>query len=83
MTLTGQWSFKLLLGASKMATGTVKWFRRTAGYGFITPDDGSEEVFVHYSGIGNENLRVLTEKQHVSYEIKKGPNGPLAINVQT
>ena len=66
-----------------MATGTVKWFRPSAGYGFIIPDDGSEEVFVHYSGIGNEHLQTLTEKQAVTYEVKEGPNGPLAINVQT
>jgi CspA family cold shock protein len=66
-----------------MATGTVKWFRKTAGYGFITPDDGGEDVFVHSSAIGNENLHTLTENQPVTYEVKEGPNGPLAINVQT
>lgn len=66
-----------------MATGTVKWFRQAVGYGFIIPDDGGEDVFVHLSAVGNENLSTLTEKQKVTYEVKKGPKGPLAINVQT
>jgi CspA family cold shock protein len=67
----------------QMASGKVKWYEKSAGYGFIAPDDGSEELFVHYSFIANENLRVLTQHQNVTFEVKNGPKGPLAVNVQT
>ena len=65
-----------------MASGIVKWYRKTTGYGLITPDDGSDDIFVHYSSIANEKLRILVKNQHVSFEVKKGPIGLLAINVQ-
>ncbi|MBR2673385.1 MAG: cold-shock protein [Aeriscardovia sp.] len=58
-----------------MATGTVKFFNATKGYGFITPDDGSEDVFVHYSAIQADGYRTLDEGDKVEYEAGKGPKG--------
>jgi CspA family cold shock protein len=66
-----------------MASGTVKWYRKTTGYGLITPDDGSEDIFVHFSAIANKKLSVLVKDQHVAFDVKNGPTGPLAINVQS
>lgn len=65
-----------------MATGTVKWFNETKGFGFISPSDGSKDVFVHFSAIVSGGFRTLTEGQQVTYEIKDGPKGPQAENVQ-
>lgn len=65
-----------------MATGTVKWFNESKGFGFITPSDGSKDVFVHYSAIASEGFRTLAEGQQVTYEVKEGPKGPQADNVQ-
>ena len=65
-----------------MPTGTVKWFSDDKGYGFITPDDGSKDVFVHHSAIMGEGFRSLTEGAKVSYESEDGPKGPAAANVQ-
>lgn len=64
-----------------MAVGTVKWFNNAKGYGFITPQDGSEDVFVHYSVIKSEGFRTLAEGQTVSYEAKRGPKGLQATEV--
>lgn len=58
-----------------MATGTVKFFNATKGYGFITPDDGSEDVFVHYSAIQADGYRTLDEGDKVEYEAEKAPKG--------
>ena len=58
-----------------MATGTVKWFNAEKGYGFITPDDGSADVFVHHSAIEGTGYRQLSEGQHVSFETTTGPKG--------
>ena len=65
-----------------MATGTVKWFNESKGFGFITPSDGGKDVFVHFSAINGEGFRTLTEGQQVTYEVKDGPKGPQAANVQ-
>jgi CspA family cold shock protein len=64
-----------------MATGTVKWFNDSKGFGFITPADGSSDVFVHHNNIQAEGFKSLTEGQTVSYETEQGPKGPSAINV--
>ncbi len=65
-----------------MATGTVKWFDESKGFGFITPDDGSKDVFVHFSAIASEGFRTLAEGQQVSFNVEAGPKGPQAVNVQ-
>jgi cold shock protein len=65
-----------------MATGTVKWFNNTKGYGFIAPDDGGEDVFVHHSAIKMEGYRKLVEGQKVEFEVTTGPKGLQAQNVQ-
>jgi CspA family cold shock protein len=64
-----------------MATGTVKWFSDDKGFGFITPDDGGRDLFVHFSGIGGDGYRSLAEGAKVSYEEEAGPKGPKAVNV--
>jgi len=58
-----------------MATGTVKWFNSGKGFGFIQPDDGSKDVFVHISAVESSGLGTLTEKQKVSYEVERGRDG--------
>jgi CspA family cold shock protein len=65
-----------------MATGTVKWFNESKGFGFITPSDGSKDVFVHFSAIEASGFRTLTEGQTVTYEVENGPKGPQAVNVR-
>lgn len=64
-----------------MATGTVKWFNESKGFGFIAPDDGSADVFVHFSAIMGDGFRTLAEGQAVTFEVEKGPKGPQAANV--
>jgi cold shock protein len=66
-----------------MATGTVKWFSDDKGFGFITPEDGSKDLFVHHSAIVGEGFRSLPEGAKVSYEAEQGPKGPNATNVAT
>ncbi|ESS73037.1 cold-shock DNA-binding domain-containing protein [Methyloglobulus morosus KoM1] len=65
-----------------MATGTVKWFNEAKGFGFISPADGSPDVFVHFSAIsGQGSFRTLAEGQSVNYDVEIGPKGPQASNV--
>lgn len=64
-----------------MATGTVKWFNETKGFGFITQDNGGPDVFVHFSAIKGTGFRTLAEGQKVSFDIQNGPKGPQASNV--
>jgi CspA family cold shock protein len=64
-----------------VSTGTVKWFNDQKGYGFITPDDGGEDLFVHHSEIKAEGRTTLSEGQKVEFEIGQGRKGPCATNV--
>ena len=65
-----------------MATGTVKWFNDAKGYGFITPDDGSEDLFAHFSAINMSGFKTLKEGQKVSFDVVQGPKGKQASNIQ-
>ena len=65
-----------------MATGTVKWFNDAKGFGFITPDDGSEDLFAHFSAIAAKGFRSLQEGQKVSYDTTAGPKGKQASNIK-
>lgn len=65
-----------------MTQGTVKWFNSEKGYGFITPDDGSKDVFAHFSEIAGSGFRSLEENQHVEFEITQGQKGPQASNIR-
>jgi CspA family cold shock protein len=64
-----------------MATGTVKWFNDSKGYGFITPDEGSKDLFVHFSNIAGEGFKSLPEGARVEFESREGQKGPEATNV--
>jgi CspA family cold shock protein len=65
-----------------MAQGTVKWFNPDKGFGFIAPDDGSADVFVHFSAIDSSGYRTLEENQKVEYSVTQGPKGPQAAQVR-
>jgi cold shock protein len=65
-----------------MAQGTVKWFNAEKGFGFIAPEDGSADVFVHYSAIQSGGYRSLDENQRVEYSVTQGPKGPQAADVK-
>jgi CspA family cold shock protein len=65
-----------------MATGTVKWFNDAKGFGFITPDEGGDDLFAHFSEIRSEGFKSLAEGQKVTYEAKMGPKGKQASNIQ-
>jgi len=62
-------------------TGTVKWFNNAKGYGFVTPDDGDQDVFVHFSAIEMEGYKTVKEGQKVQFEVSEGPKGLHAANV--
>jgi CspA family cold shock protein len=78
----GRGEMKSSLGAAGMATGTVKWFNAEKGFGFIAPDDGSGDVFAHYSAISSGGYRSLEENQKVEFETAQGPKGPQAENIR-
>jgi len=66
---------------SNKITGTVKWFNETKGFGFITPEDGSKDIFVHFSAIADTGFKTLAEGQRVEFTIEQGQKGPAAANV--
>jgi CspA family cold shock protein len=66
-----------------MPTGTVKWFNDAKGYGFITPDDGSEDLFAHFSAIQMDGFKTLKEGQKVKFEVTQGPKGKQASGIQS
>jgi CspA family cold shock protein len=65
-----------------LITGTVKWFDATKGFGFISPEDGTKDVFVHHTAIQGSGFKSLDEGQRVSFNIEQGPKGPSAANVE-
>ena len=66
-----------------MATGTLKWFNESKGFGFITPEDGGKDLFAHFSAIQNQGFKTLAEGQRVSFEVTTGPKGLQASNIKT
>jgi cold shock protein len=69
-------------GGGMMPTGTVKWFNDAKGFGFITPDDGGEDLFAHFSSINMSGFKTLKEGQKVSFDVTEGPKGKQASNIQ-
>lgn len=65
-----------------MATGSVKWFNDSKGFGFITPEGGGEDLFAHFSAIQSQGFKTLAEGQRVSFDITSGPKGKQASNIQ-
>jgi cold shock protein len=65
-----------------MATGTVKWFSDDKGFGFVTPDEGGKDLFVHHTGVAGEGFRSLLEGAKVSYDEEPSDRGPKAVNVR-
>ena len=66
-----------------MATGTVKWFNEAKGFGFITPSDGGQDLFAHFSAIQEAGFKTLKEGQRVTFDVGAGPKGPQASNIRT
>ncbi|MDQ5909570.1 MAG: cold shock protein [Pseudomonadota bacterium] len=64
-----------------MSTGTVKWFNETKGFGFISPDNGGEDLFAHFSAIQGKGFKTLRENQKVSFDVTTGPKGQQAANI--
>jgi len=65
-----------------MSTGTVKWFNDAKGFGYITPDDGSKDVFVHFSAIQAGGFKTLKENDKVQFDLQQSPKGPRAANLK-
>lgn len=78
----GQGLGNRIKGETHMPTGTVKWFNDSKGFGFITPDDGSEDLFAHFSAIQMNGFKTLKEGQKVTFDITQGPKGKQAANIQ-
>src|SRR5215212_7567235 len=76
------WPAQDTRGGISMATGTVKWFNADKGFGFITPDEGSKDLFVHQTDIDRQGYRSLDEGQKVEYESEEGDKGPKAVQVR-
>jgi CspA family cold shock protein len=72
---------KIISGKIHMATGTVKWFNESKGFGFISQDDGGDDVFVHFNAIQGSGFKTLSEGQAVTFEVENGPKGLQASNV--
>jgi CspA family cold shock protein len=72
-----------ILGNRNMATGTVKWFNDSKGFGFITPADGGKDLFAHFSAIQEQGFKSLKEGQHVSFDVTTGPKGQQASNIRS
>lgn len=70
-------------GNTCMATGIVKWFNASKGYGFISPSAGGDDVFAHFSAIQMDGYKTLKEGQEVEYEVQHGPKGPQASNIRS
>jgi CspA family cold shock protein len=73
---------RTLLEEIRMTVGTVKWFNAEKGFGFIAPEDGSPDVFAHYSAIATSGYRTLDENQKVEFDLAQGPKGPQAENIR-
>lgn len=78
MDIAGKFFGEVLI----MATGTVKWFNDAKGYGFITPDDGSEDLFAHFSAIKMDGFKTLKQGQRVTFDLKEGEKGKQADNIK-
>ena len=65
-----------------MVTGTVKWFNDAKGFGFITPDEGGEDLFAHFSSVQTQGFKTLKEGQKVSFDVVQGPKGKQASNIR-
>jgi CspA family cold shock protein len=74
-------SYNEMLGEVQVSTGTVKWFNSSKGFGFINPDDGGDDLFVHHSEIKTTGYATLNEGQKVEFEVGQGRKGPCATNV--
>jgi cold shock protein len=66
-----------------MPTGVVKWFNESKGFGFVTPDEGGNDIFAHFSDISGQGFRTLREGQRIEYDLKDGPKGPQAANIRS